>query len=58
MQIDPNIDITCLSTSFCQEKVQSEVQVKLLKETMDFEKDIMSKLLQSLGIGQNIDTVA
>ncbi len=57
MEIDPNIDITSLSTSLCQEKVQSEVQVKLLKESLDFEKDITSKLLQSMGIGKNIDTV-
>lgn len=57
MEINPNIDITSLSTSLCQEKVQSEVQVKLLKESLEFEKDITSKLLQSMGIGQHIDTV-
>ncbi len=57
MEIDPNIDITSLSTSLCQEKVQSEVQVKLLKKSLEFEKDITSKLLQSMGIGKNIDTV-
>ena len=58
MEIDPNIDITSLSTSLCKDMVQGEVQVKLLKESMDFEKDITSKLLQSMGIGKNIDTVA
>ena len=57
MEIDPNIEMTSLSTSLCQEKVQSEVQVKLLKESLEFEKDITSKLLQSMGIGQHIDTV-
>jgi len=57
MEIDTNVDMTSLSTPLCQEKVQSEVQVKLLKESMDFEKDITSKLLQSMGIGKNIDTV-
>ena len=58
MEIDPNIDITSLSTSLCKDMVQGEAQVKLLKESMDFEKDITSKLLQSMGIGKNIDTVA
>ena len=58
MEIDPNIDMTSLSTSLCQEKVQSEVQVKLLKESLEFEKNISSKLLQAMGIGQHIDTVA
>ena len=58
MQIDSNMDMTGLSTSLCQEKVQSEVQVKLLKESLAFEKDISSKLLESMGIGQHIDTVA
>ena len=58
MEIDPNIDMTSLSTPLCQDMVQGEVQVKLLKESMDFEKDITSKLLQSMGIGKNIDTVA
>ena len=58
MEIDPNIDITSLSTSLCQEKVQSEVQVKLLKESIDFEKDMTAKLLQTMGIGQHIDIVA
>jgi len=56
MEINPVM--TCLSTSLCRDKVQSEVQVKLLKESMDFEKDITSKLLQSMGIGKNINTVA
>ena len=58
MEINPNANITCLSTSLCQEQVQSEVQVTLLKEAMDFAKDITSKLLQSVGVGQNIDIVA
>jgi len=58
MEINPNLDITSLSTSHCKDMVQGEVQVKLLKESMDFEKDITSKLLQSMGIGKNIDTVA
>ena len=58
MEIDSNIDMTCLSTSLSRETVQSEVQVKLLKKSMDFEKDIASKLLQSMAIGQHIDTTA
>ena len=58
MQIDPNMDMTSLSTSLCQEKVQSEIQVKLLKETMELAKEISSKLLEAMGIGQHIDTVA
>ena len=33
------------------------VQEKLLKETMDFAKDIAAKLLQSMDVGQNIDIV-
>lgn len=57
MEIDPNIDITSLSTTLSKDMAQGEVQVKLLKESMDFEKDISSKLLQSMGIGKNIDTV-
>lgn len=56
MEINP--DIIRLSTSFCQEMVQSEAQVKLLKETIAFEKDIASKLLEAMGMGQHIDTVA
>jgi|GEM_PF-1135025 hypothetical protein len=53
-----DMDITSLSTSACSDRVQSEAQVKLLKESMDLEKDIMARLLQSMGIGQQIDTVA
>jgi len=53
-----DMDITSLSTSACTNRVQSEAQVKLLKESMDFEKDMMAKLLQTMGIGQQIDTVA
>ena len=53
-----DMDITCLSTSACTDRVQSEAQVKLLKESMDFEKDMMAKLLQSMGVGQHIETVA
>ena len=51
------MDITSLSTSACSDRVQSEAQVKLLKESMDFEKDMMAKLLRSMGVGQQIDTV-
>jgi len=58
MEIDPNIDMISLSTALSKDMVQGEVQVKLLKESMDFEKDITSKLLQSMGIGQHINTVA
>lgn len=56
--MEMNPDIIRLSTSFCQEMVQSEAQVKLLKETIAFEKDIVSKLLEAMGKGQHIDTVA
>ncbi len=53
-----HVDTTCLSTAACADRVQGEVQVKMLKKTMDFEQEMMAKLLQSMEIGQQIDTVA
>ena len=52
------VDTSCLSTSSCTDPLQGEVQAKMLKESMDAEQDMMARLLQSMGIGQNIDTVA
>ena len=59
MDINPIADMATrlVSTSCCGEMVQNEVQVNLLRESIDFHKDIAAKLLQSLGIGQHIDTV-
>ena len=52
-----DMDVTRLSTSTCSQKVQNEVQVSLLKKSMEIEKVIAAKLLQSLDIGQHIDLV-
>ena len=37
--------------------VQNEVDIKLLVNAMEIREDLMAGLLQSLGIGQNIDVV-
>jgi hypothetical protein len=37
--------------------VQSEVNIRLLADAMEVQEDLMAGLLQSLGVGQNIDVV-
>ena len=53
-----NMDAMILSTASSGEMVQNEIQVKLLKESMDFAKDITAKLLESIDVGQHIDIMA
>ena len=40
-----------------ESQVQSEVNITLLADAMELQEDLMAGLLQSLGIGQNIDVV-
>jgi len=53
-----NTGTTCPSTASCTDPLQEAVRVKMLKKSMDIEQDRMSRLLRSMGVGQQIDTVA
>ena len=36
-------------------ELQRAVNVAVLSDTLDFQKELVSELFQSLGIGQNVD---
>lgn len=38
-----------------QEKVAGEVQMGMMKKGLDLQKDLMTQLLQEMGIGQSLD---
>jgi len=38
-------------------QLQSEVNVALLSDALEIQEELMTDLLQSLGIGQNVDIV-
>jgi len=40
-----------------QEQLQNEVSVALLSDALKIQEELMTDLLQSLGIGQNVDIV-
>ena len=46
------------ATALKESQVQSEVNITLLADAMELQEELMTGLLQSLGIGQNIDIVA
>ncbi len=39
-------------------QLQTNVNVAILSETLDFQEELATKLFQSLGIGQNTDVIA
>jgi hypothetical protein len=49
--------IAAQAAALKESDVQNEVDIKLLVDAMEIQEDLMAGLLQSLGIGQNIDVV-
>ena len=45
------------ATVLKQEQLQNEVSVALLSDALKIQEELMTDLLQSLGIGQNVDIV-
>lgn len=45
------------ATALKESQVQNEVNIALLSDAMELQEELMTGLLQSLGIGQNIDIV-
>ena len=39
-------------------QLQSEVSFKVLAESLDFQKEMAAKLLECMGVGQNVDIIA
>ena len=46
------------ATAMKQAELQTQVQVSLLKESLDTQMQIMQMLLESLGVGQNLNLEA
>ncbi|MFC1824635.1 putative motility protein [Thermodesulfobacteriota bacterium] len=49
--------IAAQATVLKEAQLQSEVNVALLSDALETHEDLVSALLQSLGIGQNVDIV-
>ncbi len=45
------------ATALKESQVQSEANITLLADALELQEELMTGLLQSLGIGQNIDIV-
>ena len=45
------------ATILKEAQLQTEVNVAILSDALDFQKELATELLQSLGIGQNIDII-
>ncbi len=50
--------IAALATDLKQTQLRSQVQVSVLKESLDSEKDAAKMLLELLGVGGKIDVTA
>jgi hypothetical protein len=50
--------ISAASRSSAAQDVQLAVQYSVMKQVTDLQKDMLSQLMQSMGIGQNIDLLA
>ncbi len=49
--------IAAQATVLKEAQLQSEVNVALLSDALETQEDLVSALLRSLGIGQNVDIV-
>ena len=49
--------ITTQATVLKEAQLQNEVNVALLSDALEVQEELMTDLLQSLGIGQNVDIV-
>jgi hypothetical protein len=45
------------ATAQKESQVQSEVNIALLSDALEIQEELMTGLLKSLGIGQNVDIV-
>lgn len=45
------------ATALKESQVQNDVNMALLSDAMELQEELMTGLLQSVGIGQNIDIV-
>ena len=49
--------IAAQATILRKPQLQTAVNVAILSDALDFQKEAATKLLQSLGIGQNVDVI-
>jgi hypothetical protein len=50
--------ISALSRNVERQDVQLAVQYSVMKQVADLNKDMLAQLMQSMGVGQNIDLLA
>ena len=50
--------ISAASRGSAAQDVQLAVQYSVLKQVTDLQKDMLSQMMQSIGVGQNIDLLA
>jgi len=50
--------ISAASRGSAAQDVQLAVQYSVLKQVTDLQKDMLSQMMQSMGVGQNIDLLA
>ncbi|HPF83853.1 hypothetical protein SDC9_72345 [bioreactor metagenome] len=50
--------ISAASRGSASQDVQLAVQYSVLKQVTDLQKDMLSQMMQSMGVGQNIDLLA
>jgi hypothetical protein len=49
--------IAAQATILKEAQLQTNVNVAILSDTLDFQKELATELFQSLGIGQNVDVI-
>ena len=45
------------ATILKEAQLHTSVNVAILSDTLDFQKELATKLFQSIGIGQNVDVI-
>ncbi len=49
--------IAAQATILIEAQLQTDVNVAILSDVLDFQEELATNLLQSLGIGQNVDVI-
>ncbi len=49
--------IAAQATILKEAQLQTDVNVAILSDVLDFQEELAAKLVQSLGIGQNVDVI-
>ncbi len=57
-EVDHMEGISAASRGSASQDVQLAVQYSVLKQVTDLQKDMLSQMMQSMGVGQNIDLLA